>query len=62
MADRCRGGALYFQIVATEVLTRAAVKKKVEAEAAAEAELCESQRLGAARKAFGAMSAARPVK
>ena len=47
--------------VSATVETRAA-KRKAEAEAAAEAEQREGERVGAARKAFRAMIAARPVK
>ena len=47
--------------IAKKVETRA-VKRKAEAEAAAWAERLESERVGAARKAFRAMIAARPVK
>ena len=47
--------------VATKAQTRAA-KRKAEADAAAEAELRDAERVGAHRKAFRAMIAARPVK
>ena len=47
--------------VAAKVETRAA-KRRAEAEAAAEAERRVSERVGAARKAFRAKVAARPVK
>ena len=47
--------------VATKAQTRAA-KRKAEADAAAEAELRDAERVGAHRKAFRAMIGARPVK